>query len=90
MTEDPAAYSVGLETQPTPLCRECGTVVSVPCTAPPEPPVGAWVRDRFGGLHHRGQGGGWGTPGMMYLGDWRAMWHARGPLVECGPWGHDG
>jgi hypothetical protein len=56
---------------------------------PPEPPVGTWVRDRFGGIHHRGQGGGWGMPGFYYLAQWQAMWGARGPLVECLPWGQE-
>lgn len=54
---------------------------------PAEPPVGTWVRDRFGGVSHRGKGGGWGEPGLLYLAKWEPMWEARGPLVECGPWG---
>lgn len=69
-------------------CRQCGTVVPVPCTVPSEPPVGTWVRDRFGGLSRR-TAAGWGLPGFMPFGVWSAMWHARGPLVECGPWGRD-
>lgn len=56
-------------------------------TVPPEPPVGTWVKDRHGGVSQRGQGGGWGMPGFYYLGKWECMWEARGPLVECGPWG---
>lgn len=55
--------------------------------APPEPPVGTWVRDRFGSTHQHGLGGGWGTPGFFYTGKWEAMWEARGPLEVCGPWG---
>lgn len=55
-----------------------------PC--PPEPPDGTWVKDRHGGVHHR-KGDGWGQPGCYYFGRWAAMWEARGPLVECGPWG---
>lgn len=70
------------------LCRACGAVVPVPCTAPPEPPIGAWVRDRFGALSRR-TAEGWGLPGFMPFGVWAAMWHARGPLTECGEWGHD-
>jgi hypothetical protein len=54
----------------------------------PEPPVGTWMRDRFGGSTQR-QAEGWGQPGMMPFGKWEAMWEARGPYVECGPWGRD-
>lgn len=64
-------------------CPTCGSHV------PPEPPIDTWVKDRFGGTHHRGSGGSWGQPGVMYFGAWRAMWESRGPLVECGPWGAD-
>lgn len=71
------------------LCPKCGTVVPVECTVPPEPPVDTWVKDRYGAVHHRGRGGQWGVPGMMYFGSWEAMWHARGPLIECGPWGRE-
>jgi hypothetical protein len=56
-----------------------------------EPPVGAWVKDRHGEVHQRridpdGRDG-WGLPGFYSFGKWEAMWEARGPLVECGPWG---
>jgi hypothetical protein len=60
-----------------------------PEAVPPEPPVGTWVRDRFGGVTMRQHGGGWAPPGFMPLASWRAMWERRGPLVECGPWGQE-
>jgi hypothetical protein len=56
---------------------------------PPEPPSGTWVRDRYGAAFHRGDSGNWGMPGFLYLADWVSMWDARGPLVECPPWGVD-
>jgi hypothetical protein len=34
----------------------------------------------------RGQDG-WAPPGFIQCAKWDAMWKARGPLVECGPWG---
>lgn len=52
-----------------------------------EPPVGTWVKDRFGATTYRQEGGGWGQPGMMPLARWEAMWDARGPYTVCGPWG---
>ncbi|WP_159601450.1 hypothetical protein [Agromyces humi] len=51
-----------------------------------EPPVGTWVRDRHDGVTFRQQEG-WGAPGTMPFGRWTDMWDARGPLVECSPWG---
>lgn len=55
---------------------------------PPEPKPGSWVKDRNGGVHHRApDGSGWGNPGFYYFGRWRDMWEARGPLVECEPYG---
>jgi hypothetical protein len=66
-------------------CPNCGFHREpVPC--PPEPPVGTWVRDRFGAVHQR-QAEGWGDPGSQPFGHWAPMWEARGPLAECGPWG---
>jgi hypothetical protein len=56
---------------------------------PPEPPVGTWVIDRYGAVSKHQEGGGWGEPGFMSFGQWLAMWEARGPLVECEPWGRD-
>lgn len=72
-------------------CPACGTNVNHHCPGPTplEPPVGTWVRDRFGGTSMRQPGGGWGAPGTMPLGKWEAMWAARGPLVECAPWGRE-
>lgn len=55
---------------------------------PPEPPVGTWVKDKHGGTSLR-YAEGWGQPGTMPFGRWEAMWEARGPLVECGPWGRE-
>lgn len=55
---------------------------------PPEPPVGTWVKDRHGGTHYRTDGGWAAAPsGFLPGGKWIAMWKARGPLVECGPYG---
>ena len=54
-----------------------------------EPPVGTWVKDRHGASHRRGASGGWGEPGFMDTGRWLDMWDARGPMVECGPWGRE-
>jgi hypothetical protein len=80
-----------MTTQPehSAACTECGRVVPVPCTVPPEPPVGTWVKDRNGSASMHHNGGGWAEPGFMPFGKWEAMWHARGPLVECGEWGRD-
>lgn len=66
-----------------------GDVCTLPI--PPEPPLGTWVKDRYGGYSQRridadGRDG-WGEPGFYSGGVWSAMWKARGPLVECGPWG---
>lgn len=84
----------------THTCPECGYTEEIDWEAedaarkaiPPEPPVGTWVKDRFGATSQRRtyQGlTGWGEPGIMPFGEWKAMWKARGPLVECGPWGRD-
>lgn len=60
---------------------------------PEEPPVGTWVRDRHGATHVRttdvdGRTGWAAAPtGFYAYGEWAAMWQARGPLVECPPWG---
>jgi hypothetical protein len=61
---------------------------------PPEPPLGTWMRDRHGGTCVRfidtDGNDGWGQgPGFYACGKWEAMWHARGPYVECGPHGVD-
>lgn len=56
--------------------------------APPEPPVGTWVKDRHGAVHYRKEDGWAPAPtGFYAFGKWTAMWASRGPLVECGPWG---
>lgn len=69
-------------------CPSCGhafhPTACRPC--PPEPPVGTWMKDRFGGVTQR-QRDGWGAPGVMPFGKWTSMWDARGPYTECGPWG---
>ena len=59
------------------------------CGPPPEPPIGTWVRDRFGATTKRHENGRWSPPGFIPIAEWEAMWEARGPLVECGPWGAD-
>lgn len=68
-------------------CSNCGHVGQVEAVAPPQPPVGTWVKDRFGGTSFHAVQDGWGAPGLMPFGKWEAMWHARGPLIVCGPWG---
>ncbi len=52
-----------------------------------EPPIGTWVKDRHGGTTMRHENGRWAPPGSEPFAIWEAMWDARGPLVECGPWG---
>jgi hypothetical protein len=65
-------------------CSECGSEKIIP----EEPPVGTWVKDRFGGTHYRTKDGWAAAPTGFYAGGrWAAMWEARGPLVECAPWG---
>jgi hypothetical protein len=75
------------------ICSNCGhDMGDDPWCAegvPPEPPIGSWVKDRYGGISHRGENGSWGQPGMYYLASWVPMWNARGPLVPCGPWGNE-
>lgn len=68
-------------------CPTCGCETHE--AVPPEPPEGTWVRDRFGGttMHH--VGGGWAPKGCLPVAKWEPMWHARGPLVQCGPWGQE-
>lgn len=66
------------------LCPTCGSKVAA--IIPPEPTTGTWMKDRHGGTTMR-QKGGWGQPGFYPSGKWEAMWQARGPYVECGPWG---
>ena len=71
-------------------CENCGHEQSTP--APPEPPVGTWVKDRHGAasLRHIDSEGndGWApAPNFMALAQWKAMWKKRGPLTECGPYG---
>lgn len=66
-------------------CHACGCEYDI---APTEPPVGTWVRDRFGGTHYRRPDGWACAPtGFYAFGVWSAMWAARGPLIECGPYG---
>lgn len=56
--------------------------------APPEPPVGTWVKDRFGATSVRIKDGWAASPTGFYGGGiWECMWEARGPLEVCGPWG---
>lgn len=74
-------------------CPNCGYHLDAQGAPPLEPPVGTWVKDRFGAAHMRRRDSdgniGWGEPGFYSFGKWEAMWEARGPLVECGPWGRD-
>lgn len=67
------------------VCDKCGQHVLAE-HVPPEPPVGTWMKDRYGAVTYH-QTGGWAQPGFMPLGVWPKMWEARGPYVECGPWG---
>lgn len=73
-------------------CPNCGHTFAIggrpPTPIPPEPPIGTWVKDRFGGVSLRYKEG-WGEPGFWPVGIWEAMWEARGPLVECPPWGRE-
>lgn len=62
-------------------CQTCSC--DDPSFVPPEPPVGSWVKDRFGATHKRMTLEGWGTPGFYASGRWAAMWAARGPLTPC-------
>ena len=68
-----------------PVCKQKTLFV------PPEPPLGTWVKDRFGCTAVRmfdcdGREG-WSQPGFYALASWPSFWKARGPLKECGPWG---
>jgi hypothetical protein len=55
-----------------------------------EPAIGTWVKDKHGAAHIRIEGGWAPAPHGFYPGgQWQAMWDARGPLVECGPYGFD-
>ena len=68
-------------------CPTCGQTLP---GAPPEPPVGTWVRDKHGAVSVRNRDGWAPAPsGFFGTGRWEAMWQARGPLVECAPWGRE-
>lgn len=73
-------------------CPTCGAQMSHP---PTEPPIGTWVKDRHGAVAVRtidseGRDGWAPAPSGFYaFGRWTSMWDARGPLVECGPWGEE-
>lgn len=69
-------------------CPTCGHD-NYPGQVPPEPPIGTWVKDRFGATIMRHPDGGWAPPGCMPLAVWDKMWNARGPLVICGPYGEE-
>lgn len=70
-------------------CSHCGSTLVIP----DEPPLGTWVKDRFGGTHVRivdsDRRDGWAVSpsGFYAFGQWEAMWEGRGPLEVCGPWG---
>jgi hypothetical protein len=68
-------------------CPNCGFHAERPAVKP-EPAIGTWVKDRFGGVHVRVTDGGWAaSPSTRGFARWEPMWEARGPLVECGAWG---
>lgn len=77
------------------VCPSCGHAFHPQAClpVPTEPPVGTWVKDRFGGTHVRIEDSdgniGWSASptGFYAFGKWAPMWESRGPLVECGPWG---
>lgn len=56
-----------------------------------QPLIGSWVKDRFGAAHYRCDNGNWAAAptGFYAFGKWESMWKARGPLVECGPYGRE-
>lgn len=73
-------------------CRTCSC--DEPGFVPPEPPVGTWVRDKYGGVSVRridedGRDGWSPGPGFYSTAVWKDFWLARGPLIECGEWGRD-
>lgn len=67
-------------------CPHCGAELA-PTPIPPEPPIGTWVKDRHGGVTQRHPNGDWAPRGCLPYAKWEPMWLARGPLIECGPWG---
>ena len=73
-------------------CPSCkGDVGHVcPGPVPPEPPVGTWMKDRYGAASIRNPDG-WApaATGFFGTGRWEGMWQARGPYVPCGPYGKD-
>lgn len=70
-------------------CRLCGSDLA-DRPIPPPPPIGRWVKDRYGAAHIRTPDGNWASaPSREGFGKWEAMWEARGPLTECGPWGRE-
>lgn len=69
-------------------CPTCGNP-QYPGPTPPEPRIGTYIRDRFGGVALRHKNGNWAPSGCMPLALWDPMWAARGPLVECQANGDD-
>lgn len=78
----------------TTVCPTCSRPWSED-EVPSEPPIGTWVKDRHGGVSvrtiDRDGNDGWtiAPHGFYAFGRWDAMWRARGPLVECSPWGEE-
>lgn len=77
----------------TDFCPTCGAF-QPDGVIPPEPPFGTWVKDRYGAASLRfidsdGRDGWAPGRGFYAGGKWKAMWAARGPLVECGPYGKE-
>lgn len=68
-------------------CQTCSC--DKPEFVPPEPPIGSWVKDKYGIAHYHQSDEGWGDPGFYATGRWAAMWAARGPMTPCGPGGRD-
>jgi hypothetical protein len=77
------------------ICPCCGHLHPATPWAPPEPPIGTWVKDKQDAAHVRikdvdGRVGWASSVGSTYaFGKWEAMWEARGPLTVCGPYGAD-
>jgi hypothetical protein len=73
-----------------PACHAALPSHSCPGSVPPEPPIGTWMKDRYGGASVR-NADGWApaTFGFYGTGKWESMWAHRGPYVPCGPYGRE-
>jgi hypothetical protein len=75
-------------------CPNCGYSGPAHGPAPAEPAIGTWVKDRHGVASVRrvdsdGNDGWSPGPSFYSAAKWEPMWGARGPLVECGPYGRE-